>query len=649
VTSAAVENRGNFAIGYGVLWAIAPAILVCVVSGRSSRLRPYLDAALGAAVAALFAVRLPAWIVAAVSLASAYLTTASLDGWRGTRRFRATALALALALAPATVVAAAALTMGSWGAFAGALRVAMPTAPVSALATDVLVAVVIVLASDGVRPRGRAPRALRWGLVAGTILLLLARGTWIAGMATLSLETGWAEAPALVNALKLDAHEPLYGPPDRLDSYTYSPLLDLLHHALLAPLRLELSLGAHRTLALLEQLVAGAVLAWSLGPTLARAGWRWSWIAPALSLLVLVNMLAASVHPDHLLLVAFAVAVALLVAESRWNRRLWWVALLLLAPFAAAAKLTGAGIGVALAVAFAAERRWVELGACLASLAAAAATVPLFQATLGAYRFYAIDVQRSHAIEWHKLPTLPATAPGLVALGAAALVASIAWIERSSARRREPELRRLALLTVVTTVASLPAWIKYAGNNNNLTLLAVGATCTGMLCIAQHVGRGGATLHPWLGPAAILLGLSKLVPPQPWPSDVREMARHDAVLIEQTLRADEAAGQRTLVSASVVSWIASGRRDVPPDRAQSAVELALGGFPQAELFFSHIEDGRYESILVRGPHLIGAAGPAGAFQDRLRRTIESHYAVVGPLGAPSVEAHSGFLVFRRIR
>jgi hypothetical protein len=634
-----------------VLWAIAPAILVCVVSAGSARLRTLLDAALGASVAALFAVRLQAWFVAVVSLAAAYLTTASLDRWRGTHRLRAAAVALALALAPASVVAAAALAMGSWAAFAGALRVAMPAAPLSALVPDVLAAVVIVLASDGVASRREAPRALRWGLAAGTIALLLARGTWIAGMATLPLETGWSEAPALVNALKLDAHVALYGPPDRLDSYTYSPLLDLLHHALLAPLHVELSLGAHRAVGLLEQLCAGAVLAWSLGPTLARAGWRWGWILPALSLLALVNMLAASVHPDHLLLLAFAVAVALLAAESRWNRPLWWAALLLVTPFAASAKLTGAGIGVALAVAFAAERRWLEVGASLASLAAAAATVPLFQATLGAYRFYAIDVQRSHAMEWHKLPTLPATAPGLVALGAAALVAAAAWVERSSSRGRRlaPEIRRLALLTLVTTLGSLPAWIKYGGRDNNLTMLAVGATCTGLLCMAQHVARGGETLHPWLGPAATLLALWLLVPPQSWPSDVRDMARHDAALIEQTLRADEAAGRRTLVDASVVGWIASGHRDVPADRSQSAIELSFGGFPQADVFFSHIEDGRYDSILVRGPHLIEGANPVGAFQARLRRAIESRYTVEGPLGPASVEARSGFLVFRRVR
>jgi hypothetical protein len=593
--------------------------------------------------------RLQAWIVATVSLASAYLTAACIDGGRGVRPLRAGAGALALALAPAALVGAASLAMGSWDAFAGALRVAMPPAPASVLASDALAAALVVLASDGVRPRQESPRALSWALTAGTVLLLLTRGTWIAGMATLPLETAWSEAPALVNALKLDAHQALYGPPERLDSYTYSPLLDLLHHALLAPLRLELSLGAHRAVALLEQLGAGGLLVWSLGPTLARADWRWTWIAPALTLLALVNMLAAAVHPDHLVLLAFAVAVALLAAESRWNRVLWWTALLLVTPFAAAAKLTGAGIGVALAVAFALERRWVELGASLASLVAAAATVPLFQATLGAYRFYAIDVQRSHALEWSRFPTLPTTAPALVALGATVLVAAIAWIERSSAHRREPEIRRLALLTLVTTLASLPAWIKYAGRDNNLTLLAVGATCTGMLCIARHVARGGATLHPWLGPAATLLGLSKLVPPLPWPDDARTLARNDAALIEQTLRADEAAGRRTLVEASVVGWIAVGHRDVPGDRSQSAFELAFGGFPQADLLFSHIEDGRYDSILVRGPHLVGAADPVGTFQARMRRAIESRYAVVGPLEATSVEAHSGFLVFRRIR
>src|SRR5437763_103066 len=72
---------------------------------------------------------------------------------------------------------------------------------------------------------------------------------------------GALEAPLLVNALKLDAHVPLYGAPELLDSYTYSPLLDLEHHAVLSPFGAELSLFAGRAIVLFEQGAAIAVFA----------------------------------------------------------------------------------------------------------------------------------------------------------------------------------------------------------------------------------------------------------------------------------------------------------------------------------------------------------------------------------------------------
>ncbi|MFO0669085.1 MAG: hypothetical protein U0235_05555 [Polyangiaceae bacterium] len=69
----------------------------------------------------------------------------------------------------------------------------------------------------------------------------------------------------LTNALKLANGEPLYGAPERLDSYSYSPLLDVVHRALLRPFGVELELFAHRALILADQAVAFLVLAFALG------------------------------------------------------------------------------------------------------------------------------------------------------------------------------------------------------------------------------------------------------------------------------------------------------------------------------------------------------------------------------------------------
>jgi hypothetical protein len=150
-------------------------------------------------------------------------------------------------------------------------------------------------------------------------------------------------------------------------------------------------------------------------------------------------------------------------------------------PRVSASPLTGAGLGAGLA--FAVERRWRAVAASLVSLVLAWATVPLFQATLGRYRFYVIEVQRSHPIEWERLAQRPLTAQGRVVLAAAALIVGIRRLDAAgdgfaarAVRALSPPMlsrlavQRLLLFTGIVVLASLPAWLKYAGRDNNLTL-----------------------------------------------------------------------------------------------------------------------------------------------------------------------------------
>lgn len=638
----------------GVVFLAAATFAVCGFATADGRLRALFHVCSGLLAAVLFVTDLGIWIRLLLGLGVAHLTVASLGTWRGVRRehrgavFDATC-GLGIAFILALVLGAAALAAGTWTSFADALAIALPLRPIASVLRDSLIVLTMLLALDGVRPRAKRLRLLWIGLAVVALFLAGARLAWLASMASLPMEVSWSEAPALVNALKLDAHMVLYGPPAKLDSYTYSPLLNLLHHALLTPLGAEVSLYAHRTLIVAEQLVACALLVWALGPAVARAGWSKTWMVASLVTVTFASMLAAAIHPDHLVLVAFATAVALLVGEARLPRAVWWTALVLVAPFAAAAKLTGVGVGVGLAVVFALERRWGALAVAVASLGLAAMTVPFFNATLGAYSFYAIDVQRAHPIEWAKLATLASTAHVQITIGVAVLLAWARWLEPVPGLKvGDSDSVRVGLLTAVCAVASLPAWLKYAGRDNNLALLAVGATCAGLLGIAAHVSRGGATIHPALGPAAALLGLTILAPPiSPFLGPARAAACSDAATIERAVREDDQAGRHTLAMPSVARWIAAGHRDVPPDRIQSAIELFYAEAPAADLLFSHIEDGRYDSVVVMGEYLQRGSTPVGRFDGRLRAAIESRYTLAEPRDLVSSEGYRGALVFRR--
>jgi hypothetical protein len=153
-----------------------------------------------------------------VVLVVAHLTVASLGTWRGVTRGRAVAVwdtgsGLGIALTLPVAVGVIALAGGSWGSFVGAMAVALPLHPVATFFRDALVVTTALLVLDGVQTRVSSPSRWLWtGLAIAALFLAVVRVARVASLVTLPLEVSWSEAPALVNALKLDAHQPLYGP-----------------------------------------------------------------------------------------------------------------------------------------------------------------------------------------------------------------------------------------------------------------------------------------------------------------------------------------------------------------------------------------------------------------------------------------------------
>jgi hypothetical protein len=168
--------------------------------------------------------------------------------------------------------------------------------------------------------------------------------------------------------------------------------------------------------------------------------------------------------------------------------------------------------------------------------------------------------------------------------------------------------------------------------------------------MARHLSGASRTLHPLLAPAAILLGISALIPPlAPLTGPPRAAILADSALVERTVHEDAAAHRRTLVLLSMAEWIAAGHRDVPRDRFQSAIELSFGSLPQGDLLFSHIADGRYDTIVAPGRFLRSEPTPLGRFDMRIREAIEQRYAIAGPPQASTVDAYPGVIVFRKVR
>ncbi len=378
---------------------------------------------------------------------------------------------------PAAVLVAIALLGGADSVRAFGITLGEP--PAAALLQGgrlIVVAGLAVSSLDGVvrvvRDDPPADRTLVvHARVAGAVVaaLLLARLTWVLSIATLPTDAvSWSEPPLLVNMLKLRTGAVLYGPLEDANSYTYSPGIDLLHYALLRPLSLELSLGAHRTLALAWQALAVTVLTRTLRrllePVLSPVFGRAAPLALAAAVAVAIasGTNAPYVHPDQPVKLLFAISLAFVIELPALSRRSLVAGLVLLPPLATMCKLTAAGIGVGLGLALIADRRPRGLVALGAGGVAALATIPLFDALFGHFTTYAIRVQASHAMEWLRAWSLLWRPEGQ-----AVLLAVVAVVVASMRRPRSATVAaagRVLLLTAGFGGVSSISYLKRGGS-----------------------------------------------------------------------------------------------------------------------------------------------------------------------------------------
>ena len=636
----------------GLALAVLAAMAIAMAAPPRGRGARWLVICAGAACGALFLLSLPAWTTTVALVALGITAVAALPSFRGTPREASGIVRLAssffvLAIAIALPVALVEIATGASHTFAMTLRNALPTDPWTWLASASLVVMTLVLVLDGARASRPEVRLVPVALVALTVLSLAIRLAWIASMTTLPLELYWFDAPFLANALKLYAHVPLYGPMADLNSFTYSPLTDLLHHALLRPIGLELSLHAHHALVLLDQAIAAVVLLWTVEPFARadRAPWaRVFWVA-AIVLAVFGNLLAPAVHPDHPLLVCMAIAFALVLAEERWPRGLWWTALVLVTPVAMSFKLSGAGIALGLAFVFALERRGRALAVVAVSGVLGLATVPFFGALLGDYATYAVTMHTGQDVEWGRIARLPWSPYVLGSVGALVFARfATGW------RANRTSLLRVAWLTLGIVLVALRGYARPTARDNNLAPLLICTVLLVLLAMGDSARREPSSLHPALPVALVLLFTAAACRPVlPFWGDERAAVVRDSAVVTTAIRDATAAHHRVLPIFHTHAWIAAGRRDVLFDRYASALELLLAHRPEAYALAAHLEDGRYDTVIVAGRQLSPYPDARGDLNGRILAALASRYEVVYPAGVRDVTAVEGPVIYRLSR
>jgi hypothetical protein len=619
---------GGFALACMAFSWIAFAISLLLPAGRAQLLW---QLAPGAALAALAVRDPPLWLAVATCLSVVALAALPVAA---ARKYR---ISLGLGLLAPAALYGALFVVGADErvALRMAFRVNSSPAELASCALSLLLVVSLSLLLlqrfDAAPERSLRPLCLTLGGL--VVCALVAKLACIATVASLPGDLKiWSEAPALTNLLKLHEGEPFYGPFEQVNSHSYSPGLELTQYALLRPFQLELSLGAHRALGLLWQLLSAAVLGRALWPWLsarlrsALGGFAYPALLIALANVTLSSLLSPHVHPDHLLMLCFSAALALCLRPDPFGRR-DWLALALLPMVATIFKLTGAGIGVGLVLAVLFERRWRALVPLGVGGVLALATIPLFNATLGQFSFYAIRLQASPRVFWGRLAEVPSSAPGLIFIVFS--LAAVGAIGTGVARANVRAATRCLLLTFAFGLPSVVAYCRLGGRSNSLMPLAIG----GSVALFTLLGDSSRSSLPagagprWRVTAPLLLvmfwvAVSTGGNVEPVVGDSRRQLLAAHAREVAWLRGMFARGLHPL-SQGMAAWLEVGRRDVPLDRLSSASDLDLGHRPNG--FETRLLNGTYDGL-----YLTASSLNENPLLVRLRAPLSSRYRVVEP-------------------
>lgn len=409
----------------------------------------------------------------------------------------------------------------------------------------------------------------------------------------------WSESPFMTDMLKLAGGLSVFGSPGEVNSFVYSPGLEYLCYALLAPFGAALDVRFSRALSiglgvaaalLLARLVVGWVGALEgerRRPLLACGAF-------ALGLLLLFRSPTTSaVHPDALhILHAFGTLTLCSEALRRQSFRIALVAmgvsgLGIWTKQPETLACVGAGAALLLGHAWGPRRALALLGT------GAAVTLASLACLLGPEqsRFYLFELPMRQGLLWSKLVGLVLTDvlhyPDRLLVwlfGAAALVQL--WSRRDDAGVRAYLVPWLCV-GVFSMWPSVASYLKAMGIQNNLFSIDLWWLVAALVGFARLDDDAAIEPRPFavMLPAALVLCM---LPIFDWieygsgvvaPNQVQIRAAQYAYAeqYDALVKRDLEAGRRILIGHGTMTWIRNGVHAPPVDRMVSALELEKGG------------------------------------------------------------------------
>lgn len=307
-------------------------------------------------------------------------------------------------------------------------------------------------------------------------------------------------------------------------------------------------------------------------------------------------------------------------------------------------KLTGAGVGVGLVLAYLWERDFRRVGWLAVSGVLALSTIPVFDAIFGHFSDYALRLQASHPLDIDRASMAWATPPVLLYLVAVIVVALGPRTRGLDAASPARAAVRVLLVTLGIGLTSFLAYAKHGGRENSLLPFALG----GLVALVLTIG-GRSETEPARPPSmaiySALAALLALVTPLARP--VLGAARADALQTHATLiswLSDSAQHGRRVFTTGTAAYLAAGGRRVPDASLATFTELELGKRPEVSVFVERIQSGYYDGLMLPASTL--RVSPL--FQ-RLLPSLQGGYRVVGPaaLGGAWPSGYTGFVIVER--
>ncbi len=442
----------------------------------------------------------------------------------------------------------------------------------------------------------------------------------------------WAESPFMTNMLKLHNGVPLYTTPADANSFVYSPGLEYLTWALLRPLGLHLDIRFCRLVAvavgfLAAWLAARSAVRIALAPGGRAIPARAEWVfAGVFALVVFKNLTADVPHPDNLHMLHFAATFLLGVEALRRRSARWALAAALVAGVGVLAKQVAAGGLVGLLGAFLLAGRLPGRTLALCTGVGAAAWIASLALLLGPEyaSFYTFE-----------LPSLHPFSPKLFELFSHVYFAPhrlLLWVGGACAVwwiwRPDPALRPYLLLWLglglTEVLPGLGGYFKAMGTWNNLGIVDLWlAVALGPL-LARAFGEATAADGPgtpdavgrrgWLlfGAVLLLALIPMRLPPDP-------ALRSYCEQLDQLVGRDLERGRSVLVAHGAMFGIRNGALGVPLDRANSLVELRVGGQGHRAHTARRLAEAHYDRIYLNSRW----------YGQAVERARKRHYRVVG--------------------